>query len=159
MAKKRVKQMVYHAAAIALVIIATGFLKIPIPTGYIHLGDGVIFVAGALLGPLAAIPAAIGSSIADLIASFAIYAPVTFVIKGLMGLLAGLVWKSRDKFFRNLLIFLLAEIIMILGYFLFESFFYNLGAAIGALPFNLIQAGAGIVMGAVFVPATKNIRL
>ena len=81
----------------ALVLIGTE-LKIPTTIGYINLGDGVILVASYFLGPVAFFPAAIGSALGDLIAGYPIYIAPTFVIKGLMGVVAGLIMsKAQGK--------------------------------------------------------------
>jgi uncharacterized membrane protein len=45
--------------------------------------------AASILGPFAAISAAIGSALADLIVGYSLYMPATFLIKGLMGLISG----------------------------------------------------------------------
>lgn len=70
MKNKSVKNVVYYGATTALVIVATAFIKIPTLNGYIHLGDGIILVAGALLGPFAFIPSAVGSALADYISGY-----------------------------------------------------------------------------------------
>ena len=41
--------MVYGALFAALIFIATYLFKLPTPVGYIHLGDGFVFIAAAVL--------------------------------------------------------------------------------------------------------------
>lgn len=144
----------------ALVLIGTE-LKIPTTIGYINLGDGVILVASYFLGPVAFFPAAIGSALGDLIAGYPIYIAPTFVIKGLMGVVAGLIMsKAQGKkgvgFVLRLVAGILAEVIMVAGYFTFEYFIYGLEAAAGSVIFNLIQGGAAILIA---IPLTYAIRL
>lgn len=144
----------------ALVLIGTE-LKIPTTIGYINLGDGVILVASYFLGPVAFFPAAIGSALGDLIAGYPIYIAPTFVIKGLMGVVAGLIMsKAQGKkgvgFVLRLVAGVLAEVIMVAGYFAFEYFIYGLEAAAGSVIFNLIQGGAAILIA---IPLTYAIRL
>ena len=67
----------------ALITVMTAFIKIPTPLGYIHIGDAFIFAAAMLLGPYAAIPAMIGSGLADFITAYFMYIPATILIKGL----------------------------------------------------------------------------
>lgn len=74
----------------ALVFIGTE-LKIPTAIGYMNLGDGVILIASYFIGPAAFSPAAIGSALGDLIAGYPMYIAPTFIIKGLMGLVAAIV--------------------------------------------------------------------
>ena len=64
----------------ALITVMTAFIKIPTPLGYIHIGDAFIFAAAMLLGPYAAIPAMIGSGLADFITAYFMYIPVTILI-------------------------------------------------------------------------------
>ena len=51
---------------------------------------------------------------------------------------------------------LIAEIIMVGGYFAFESIMYGTEAALGSVIFNLIQGGVAIVLS---VPLTYMIRI
>jgi len=138
----------------AFVFVATQ-IRIPTAIGYINLGDAVILISAFLLGPIAFIPAAVGSALSDLIAGYAQYIIPTFLIKGLMGLTAG-AYLSRVKItaVKKVLIGVIAEIIMIAGYFIFESlpFMYGWQAAAGSLFFNMIQGVAAVV---IFVPVTS----
>jgi len=133
----------------ALILIATQF-KIPTGIGYANLGDGFILVAAFLLGPAAFFPAAIGSALADLLAGYPVYIPATFVIKGLMGLTAGLLMRQEEvKLSRKIIAFTIAEMIMVVGYFCFEAlpFMYGPIAAAGSVIPNLGQAAVGIIIG------------
>ena len=68
-------------------------LSIPLPSGYgyVNLGDAGVFLCACLLpGGLGALAAGVGAALADLILGWAMYAPVTLLIKGLTALLAGL---------------------------------------------------------------------
>lgn len=151
----------------ALITVMTAFIRIPTPLGYIHIGDAFIFAAAMLLGPYAAIPAMIGSGLADFITAYFMYIPVTILIKGLMGLLSGLVLARRERplplkftfFLETGLVFGLCEIIMVGGYFVFELFFYHFAAALGAVPFNLIQGAAGIIIGLVLIPVLQKLNI
>ena len=72
----------------AFVFVATQ-IRIPTAIGYINLGDPVILISSFILGPIAFFPAAIGSALSDLLAGYAQYIIPTFIIKGLMGYVAG----------------------------------------------------------------------
>ncbi len=144
-AKKTARKVALAGVFAALIFVATE-LHIPTALGYIHLGDGVILYCGYAIGPAAFLPAAIGSALADLIAGYAVYIAPTFIIKGLMGAFAGFLLMKHKGIVIRILAFLGAELIMLSGYFLFESFMYGLTAAQGAIVMNLIQAGAGIAM-------------
>lgn len=132
----------------ALIFLATYLLKIPLPFGYANMGDGVILVCAFLMGPAAFFPAALGSALADLAGGYMWYIPATFVIKGLMGLLAGLLMKGEKvSVLRRLAAFVLAEIVMVGGYFLYEAmpFMYGPAAAAANIPYNCGQGAVGIV--------------
>ena len=129
----------------AFIFVATE-LHLPTALGYIHLGDGVILYCGYAIGPAAFLAAGVGSALADLIAGYAVYIAPTFIIKGLMGAFSGWILLNHKGVLRRILAFAGAEIIMLLGYFLFECFMYGVSAAKGAILMNLIQAGAGIVV-------------
>lgn len=159
---KQVKRIVYIAMSAAIICVATGVLKIPTAIGYIHLGDGMIFLATGILGPFGAIAAALGSGFADLMAGYAVYVPATAIIKGLMALVVvGLLQLCRrlPVFARYLIAFVLAELVMVVGYFAFESVLYGVAAAIASVGFNFIQGAAGVIIGFAFLPLAKRLRL
>ena len=130
-------------------------IRVPTAIGYINLGDAVILISSFILGPIAFFPAAIGSALSDLIAGYPQYIAPTFIIKGLMGLVAGLyLRKVTVTVPKKILIGIIAEVIMVAGYFIFESlpFMYGVEAAAGSLFFNVIQGVAAII---IFVPVTS----
>lgn len=145
----------------ALVLLATYILKIPTFIGYINLGDAAIFASAVILGPFAAVSAAIGSSLADLLGAYGQYVPATFLIKGAMGLLAGYAFKRRPNMslVSAGLLFAVCEIIMLGGYLLFETMIYDFSTALAALPYNGLQAVAGITLGVVSLPFVRRIRI
>lgn len=138
----------------AFVFVATQ-IRIPTAIGYINLGDSVILISSFILGPIAFFPAAIGSALSDLLAGYAQYIIPTFIIKGLMGYVAGVsLRKFEITVLKKIIIGVIAEIIMIAGYFIFEAlpFMYGPEAAAGSLFFNMIQGVAAVV---IFVPVTS----
>ena len=149
--KSKIRKIAYMGVLAALIFVGTE-LHIPTAIGHVNLGDPIILLSSFILGPIAAIPAAIGSAIADLISGYAQYALPTFLIKGTMGLLAGFIMKRNAEgkvpLPRKLIAGIVAELIMVLGYFAFESlpFMYGFAAAVGSLIPNLIQAAAAIIV-------------
>lgn len=150
MRDQRVKQLALGGLLASLVLLSTWLLRAPAVLGYIHMGDGVIFLSAMLMGNYAALIAGIGSSLADWLAGAPQYMLVTFIIKALMGLMVA--WLARPgKQKRNLLVFLAAELVMVCGYFLFEAtFLTNWKGAVGGVPLNLLQGAAGVALGMVF---------
>ena len=148
---KRLRKIAFCGVAAAFVFVATQ-IRVPTAIGYINLGDAVILISSFILGPIAFFPAAIGSALSDLIAGYAQYIIPTFLIKGLMGFAAGAyLSKVKVTAVKKILIGVIAEIVMIAGYFIFESlpFMYGWQAAAGSLFFNMIQGVAAVV---IFVP-------
>ena len=145
---RAVKKLALGGVMAALVFVMTYVPKIPVPVtgGYIHLGDGMIFLAAMLLGPQAVAASALGSALSDLVGGYMAYLLPTAIIKGLMALIA---WKlcSRDNWLKTLVAFILAELAMVGGYFLFEAMMYGVPAAIGAVGPNMIQGLGGVVVG------------
>ena len=119
----RTKKIVMAAMLAALACVATMIIKIPSPLkGYLNLGDCIVLVAGWMLSPMYGFLAAgLGSALADLFSGYVTYAPATFVIKGLMALIAFYGYKLLHNKIGNLpsriITGILAEIMMILGYF------------------------------------------
>ncbi len=145
METKKLHRLVTASLIAALCFCATLFLKIPFLNGYIHLGDCFVLLAGWLLGPLfGTLAAGLGSAFADLAAGYPVYIPATFVIKGAMACLVALLCQKRSAL-RRILSALLAEAVMVLGYFLYEWALYGIGGALPAITGNLLQAAGGIV--------------
>ena len=171
-----VYMMVLTGIMAALVMAATSFFKIPVPAtnGYVHLGDALIFISVLVLGRRdGTIAAATGSALADLLGGYAHWAPWTFVIKGLMAFIAATILlsgnqnkektgqtngSSRPDKIREAVAFTAGGLVMMAGYFIAQRFIYgNLAAPLAALPGNIIQAAAGVIIAeAISVPLSKR---
>ena len=153
--KNTTRNIVVSALLAALVCVATMLIKVPSPLkGYLNLGDGIVLLCGWLLSPAYGFLAAgIGSALADLFAGYVIYVPATFVIKGLMALVAYYGFRLLGKRIGNIpamvLAGVLAEIIMVLGYYVFEGFLYGFAESLVNIPANAVQGVAGIILGTV----------
>lgn len=160
--KDNVLKITYGGVLAAVVMLATYVIVIPIPgnTGYFNLGDGVIFGIATILGPFAAISAAIGSGLADLVAGYSIYIPATVIIKGCMGYLAGFVMfkKPNIRWYSLIVLFLVCELIMVCGYFFYEWLLNGFGNAAAAIPMNLLQGIAAIALGMAIVPLARRVK-
>lgn len=144
MKKTSLQQLTLCGLLTALICVLTLFPRIALPSGYVHLGDGLILLAITGTGLLGIPAAALGSMLADLLA-FPAYAPATFCIKGLMALAAwGLMGKSAP-WWRRLLAYIVAESIMAAGYFAFELCFFPSYALLD-LPGNIIQGVFGVIV-------------
>lgn len=153
-----VKKLTFTGLMAALICVLTMFPHIPIPagSGYIHLGDGMILLSAMIVGPLAIPAAAIGSALADLFSGFALYAPATFVIKGLVALIAWLLYR-KGNIVRTLIAFIAAEAAMVAGYFAFEWFVAREYAIVDILG-NSIQGISGAALGIAFTYAVPRLE-
>ena len=146
------KQFVRVAMLTALACVLTIVPKVPIGGGYVHFGDCIIYVAAMILGPIpGAIVGAIGHSLADFISGYPIFCIPTFIIKGIEGLVAGMIAHkySVNKNFVNvytILASVVAMVIMVVGYFLGGSVLEGVSASIGSVPSNAMQAVASLII-------------
>ena len=155
-AKDRLRLLTLSATLTAIVTIATMIVQIPSPmNGYVNLGDCFVLLSAWMLGPVyGTAAAAVGSALADILTGYTIYAPGTFVIKGLMALAACLLVKifiSRKKLFAGRIVSAVAaELIMVFGYFLYSALIFGEGlAAAVSIPGNLMQGLIGLVASVV----------
>ena len=158
MHRQHLEKAVLCALFAALCCLATVVIQVPAPlVGYLNLGDCVVLTGAFLLGPLyGALAAGIGSALADLLSGFVQYVPATFVIKGLVALVAGVLFALLRRhlrvpaFLSRLFAGLLGESVMVLGYFTYEAWLLGYGAAaLSGMPLNVVQAALGIVVSMV----------
>lgn len=163
--KTKTQKIVLSALLASLVCVATMLIKIPSPLkGYLNLGDCVVLLSGWILSPLYGfLTAGIGSALADIFSGYVIYAPATFVIKGLMALAAFFLYKLLHKKIGKLSARIISgcasEIIMVLGYFIFEGPMYGFMASAVNIPANAIQGVAGLILGIVLVKVFEKNRI
>ena len=123
-------------------------ISIPLPSGYgyVNLGDAGVYLCALLLpGGLGALAAGVGAALADLILGWAVYAPVTLLVKGLTAFLAGLAFRRAKK--AAIPLSLLCCLTVPLGYFLYETILLTAPvAAVNVLP-NALQAAIGAALG------------
>ena len=158
------KILILAALFAALSCVATMSIRIPTPgtSGYIHPGDAIVILSGVILGPVwGFLAGGIGSALSDLIGGYFIYVPITFVIKGLVALAAGLLYQKVGKNQKSRYIAVIlggvADIILVAGgYFVCEFFIYGAGAA-ASIPANIIQGVGGLVISCILYPILISI--
>lgn len=138
------------AATAALTVLIS--IPFPLTRGYFNLGDAMVMLSGLLLGArLGGMAGGVGSAIADVVLGYPFYAPLTLLIKGTEGFLAGLIGHNRSFRFR-LVGVVVAAIAMLLGYFSVETPLYGIGPAILELStINIIQVTAGAAISLVLI--------
>lgn len=155
MRRNRIKMMCISGIFSAIVFVVTAYLHIPTYNGYVHCGDGFIFLAACILPtPYAMLVGAIGALLADLLTGFAIWAPGSVIIKALIAMLFSCKAKKIVTV-RNSIMLLPAALISIVGYYLYEvlitgSFIVSLsgipGSAIQAVASSIVFITAGLAM-------------
>jgi len=150
-------------------------IKIPIPatTGYFNIGDMFVILAGLWLGPIGGlVVGALGPTIADAI-GFPVFIPATFVMKGLEGLLVGLIAGGANaSMVRKVIAACVGGATIVAGYFMFEAFIYpalgksipafavtDIGAALVEIIPNSVQAVIGVAGGLALWRAVKGVRI
>lgn len=145
----------------ALTCVATIVIRIPSPLGgYINFGDCILLVGAWVLGPAGGFAAgAAGSALADLFSGYAVYAPASFIIKGVMALAAALAVRLLPVRFSRIAGAVAAEIIMVGGYYIYEAFIlgYGTGASLAAVPYNAVQGMLGAIGGVLLFSAVSKV--
>lgn len=162
--KTRTQKIVIAAMIASLTCVATMIIKVPMPYGYANLGDCIVLLGGWVLSPLYGFMAAgIGSALADILSGYALYAPVTFVIKGVMALVAyygvKCFGKKISSFTAQLISGTIAELIMAAGYYIYEGFLYGFATASVSIGPNLAQGAVGLIAGLMLVKVFEKNKI
>ncbi|MDC7225607.1 MAG: ECF transporter S component [Spirochaetales bacterium] len=148
------------AVMTAVTMVFTYVVRIPIaPTrGYINLGDVAVFFTAFTFGPFTAlISGGLGPAIADIVAGYSQWAPITFAAHGLQGLAAALVIKSLGNRKVAEAAAGLAGMIVMAGLYLAGgAFMVGFAAAVVEVPMNIIQNAVGVFGGFVLSRAVKK---
>ena len=169
MTDSKIRKLVLAALMAALCTIMTMVIQVPSPMqGYVNLGDCAVLMSAWVLGPLyGGAAAGIGSALADLLSGYAHYVPGTFAIKLVMAVAAALIFRAATKKGLSASSVLLgqiaggvvAEVIMVLGYFAYASLWLGKGlAAAASIPGNIVQGGFGLVAATVVYTVLSRSR-
>lgn len=147
MKNKNLKLMCVSGVFMAFVFVVTAYLHIPTNNGYIHVGDGLIYLAACILPlPYAIAVGAGGAFLADCLTGYIVWAPASVIIKTVTVLL----FSSKDKKMmsaRNYFALIPAAIICAGGYYLYEALLYkNFVSPLAGIPMSLIQSLASSVL-------------
>ncbi|GAA0713553.1 ECF transporter S component [Paraclostridium ghonii] len=159
------KDIVETALLISLVFIATRFINIRLPIasngGLVHLGNTMLFISSIVFGKKkGACAGAFGMALFDLLSEWVIWAPFTFIIRGVMGYIIGSIAWSKEKrgnsIVTNIVAIIVSGVWMIIGYYITECILYgNYIQPIGSIPGNITQVVIGIIIG---VPIAKVLK-
>lgn len=163
--KQKIVKMVMAAVFMALVCVLTMVIAIPVPSGfgYVHPGDAIVILCGIVLGKAYGFLAAgMGSALADIFLGATIYAPASFVIKGFVAFFAAIIFKQYANKGKKLYLAVLLGgvvdiLLVVLGYFAYESILYSPAVAILGAPMNAVQGMSGMIFSAVLFVALSKV--
>lgn len=145
--QEHLKNLILAAIFAAMVYVLTAFLKIPTHQGYIHVGDGIIYLAAALLPmPYAMAAGAVGAGLSDYLSGYPMWVLPTVIIK-MLTVVAFTHHKETIVNKRNLLALLPGAVLCVGGYYLASAILYgDFAAAVADVPTNLLQSAASSVL-------------
>ncbi len=135
----------------ALTTVVTMFALPFAPTGgFFNLGDAIVMTTALIFGPIVgAVAGGVGSALADLLLGYSEFAPFTLLIKGLEGLLIGIIagGKGKTSLARLAVAWVVGGVVIVGGYWVAEAFFLGLGvtAANAEIIINIPQAIGSII--------------
>lgn len=159
MENSNLKVLIRYSVLIALTTVMTMVIKIPTVAtkGYLNLGDMVVFIAALTMGKKAGlIVGGVGSAMADLLLGYTHYVPITLVVKGLEGYIAGRILETSIGEKWPIIATATGGIFMALGYFIPQIFMYGKGGAIASLPGNIAQGLFGAITAVVLYKALRK---
>lgn len=147
--------------ALTTVVTCWAPIQIGSTNGYVNFGDTIIFLTALFAGPVPAmVVGGIGSMLADVIGGYMNWAGFTLLIKGLEGLICGLIVKKlnkKDKFYMDIFGVVVAGLWMVLGYYFAGAIMYGWAGSLESLPFNFLQAGVSIAVAYPLYAVLKRI--
>ncbi len=130
----------------AATTIGTMVITIPIGPGVFNVGEIVIYTAAFLFGGVVGgLAGGVGAAAADVLLGYGMWAPITFVVKGLEGFVVGQV--AGESGLSKAIAVALGAPFMIVGYFVAAWVLVGGPYAIGnELPMDIVQAVVGFAV-------------
>jgi uncharacterized membrane protein len=138
------RSLSFLALFIAFTAVAT-YLHIPGPSSSLTFGAKAGGIAGG-----------VGAALMDLILGYSIWAPFTFLIKGLEGFIAGKIasQNSKEKFDRKIFAIIVAGNVMILGYAIAKAFLLSWAVVLPEIGIDFAQM---IIGGILAIPLSHHL--
>ncbi len=164
--EEKTRLIVMAALLASLTILCTTFLRLPIASGYIHLGTVIVFLTIPIMGvKYGTFIAAISTALADLISGFALWAPASFVIMlvgtFIFGFCLSRTYKSKGYLplaptTMEFVGAVLAIIIIIFGYYIYGALvvYGSWAGALAEIPLDVVQ-----VLGCMILAKIMGIAL
>ncbi|MBQ9014557.1 MAG: ECF transporter S component [Firmicutes bacterium] len=164
MRNEKITKITETALFIALVFLGVFLFKFPLPFGYMHLGDCMIFLAVLILGgKRAALAGGIGAALADVVSGYTIWALPTFACKAALALVMGLILSHKVFGLSGKAAWLVGGIaggiVQSIGYLIFWFVLFGKAAMIAALVPLLAQTGLGIAIAFLLAAALEKTAL
>lgn len=160
--RKKVNKVCF-TAMFAAMIFALTMLHIPTGiSGYIHVGDAMIYIVGSILGgPYAVLAASLGCALADIVSGCPIYVIPTIIIKALIVLPFVLTYKKEEKILtcKSALFTILSGVISIFGYCLTDVILFGMGSLLPDIVGNLVQSVGSAILFVVLALALDKIKI
>lgn len=159
----KTREMIQTGLLIALVFIATSFINIRLPIaangGLVHLGTGMLYISAIVFGKKkGALSGAIGMALFDLVSGWTLWAPFTFIIRGIMGYIVGLIASKNEgkNIITNVVAIIVSVPVIIIGYYITEGILYgNWITPMASIPGNITQCIVGAIIA---IPACKVLK-
>ena len=168
-ANPRTFDLILTSMLIALVFVATLLLNIKLPIkangGLVHLGTGMLFTVSILFGPKkGAIAGAAGMGFFDLFAGWTLWAPFTFLTRGLQGYIVGKIAWSRghngDSVGLKIFAMIISVPFMIAGYYICEAILFKSWLIpVASIPGDIVQNVIGMLVAIPVCIILKKIPL
>lgn len=150
---QQIRHLTSTAIFAAMITLMTAYIcHVPVGTngGYIHFGDGLIYIAATLLPtPYALAAAAIGGGLADLLTA-PMWAPATIIIK----MMITIPFSNKNKrivTLRNIIATVIAFLISGTGYFIAEAILFGTETAfLMSLSGSLVQSTGSAIVFVIF---------
>ncbi|HOC80357.1 MAG TPA: ECF transporter S component [Bacilli bacterium] len=146
---KLIYQMIAIAMGVALSVLLTSFVFVPLPLGgFLNFTDVFIVLYSMFFGPwIGGAVGALSGLLVDIILGYGFYAPFTFFIKLIEGLVVGYFFMRFPKKIRFIAPFIGG--IVMAGLYILPDFLLlqNWIAALTNFAFNLIQGVIGASLG------------
>lgn len=141
------RSLSFLALFIAFTAVAT-YLHIPGPSSsYFNLGEVAIYTIALTFGATAGgIAGGVGSALVDLILGYSIWAPFTFLIKGIEGLVVGKIASKKNKTDKNIFAIIVGGNLMILGYAVVKGFLLSWAVVLPEIGIDFAQMLIGGIL-------------
>lgn len=150
-----VRQVALAATFTALVFLSTSLFYVALiaSSGFFNLGEAFVFLAALIGGPIVgAIAGGLGSAMADAFLGYGSFVPATLILKGLEGLVVGLIYqygKEVDLRLRRIVLIIVTIFIFLFSGYLgiqFDFVFGNIDIVIPGLILVIVTLGLTLII-------------